>query len=187
MHQSLDCRYFFNSRLHPAPPADLRGEWIDLARDPSAAHELIRLGISPRSDLPVLVAAEAGGKLRLLGLRLAPDEARALADGRWRANGEAGGEGAADGDDAAVRLYASTWCADCRTAARLLDEAGQPYEEVNVDEDPEAETLVLMRSGGRRVVPSLLVDERLWAFHPGPVLLRRLLVPAPAPARPVPA
>ncbi len=35
--------------------------------------------------------------------------------------------------------------------------------------------MVLEKSGGRRVVPTLRFDDRLWAFNPDPPLLRRLL------------
>lgn len=157
----LDCSYYFNSRFHPPPP-DGAGQWVDLATDPSAAHMLIRLGISTRHDLPAVLASEAGGKLRLLGLRLDPQEA-----GRLLA-----GEGLDSGN---VVLYGSSWCPDCRRARRLLDDAGVGYREVVVDEDPKAEALILTRSGGRRVVPTLLFGERLFAFNPDPALLRRLL------------
>jgi len=46
---------------------------------------------------------------------------------------------------------------------------------VDIDRDPRAEALVMRRSGGRRVVPTLLFDGRLWAFNPDPPLLRQLL------------
>lgn len=166
MPEPLDCRYYFNSRFHPAPPPELTGEWIDLAHDPSAAHQLIKLGISPRTDLPALTL-EQRGKLRVLGLRLAPDEALALARG--------GGVPRAD-----LRLYSAAWCADCRTAKRVLEESGLTYDEINLDEDATAEAMVLARSGGRRVIPTLLFGDRLWLFNPGAQLLRRWLESAAA-------
>lgn len=161
MLDTLDYSYYFNSRFHPPPP-DTVGQWVDLANDPSAAHMLIRLGVSTRADLPAVVASEAGGKLRLLGLRLSPGEAERLLTG----------EGIGDGE---VVLYGSSWCPDCRRARRLLEEEGMEYREVVVDEDPTAEALILSRSGGRRVVPTLLFGDRLFAFNPDPSLLRRLL------------
>lgn len=159
MTDGQDRRYYFNSAYHQAPPADFPGEWIDLSRDLSVAHDLIRLGISPRSDLPAVTVEEAGGKLRVLGLRLTPEEALRLAAG----------------DDPGVRLeqaataptvYGTGWCPDTRRAKRVLEEAGVDYDEVNLDEDPVAEALVLARSGGRRVTPALLFGDRVWLFHP---------------------
>lgn len=155
-----ECTYFFNSRLHAPPPADC-AHTIDLAQDPSAAHMLIRLGLSTRKDLPALLQAEAGGKLRVLGLRLEPHEATRLASGEGL-----GGE---------VILYGSSWCPDCRRAKRVLDEVGVSYADVVIDEDLKAESLVLERSGGRRVVPTLLLGGRVFAFNPEPAVLRRLV------------
>ena len=72
-------------------------------------------------------------------------------------------------------VYSSSWCPDCRRAKRLLEEVAAPFAEVDIDRDHDAEALVLARSGGRRVVPTLRFDDRVWAFNPAPPLLRRLL------------
>jgi glutaredoxin len=169
MSQILESRYFFNSLHHPWPSATLKGEWIDLARDPSAAHVLLRLGVSPRADLPAVLLAEPNGKLRALGLRLAAWEAERLANGHGIAPPQS------------VRLYGAGWCPDCKRARRFLEESEVGFEEVNVDESIEAETLVLARSGGRRVIPTLLLDGRVWAFNPDPPLLKSLVLAAPPP------
>lgn len=162
MGAALDRTYYFNSRFHPAAPPGV-GQWVDLARDPSAAHGLIRLGISPRHDLPALLLSEAGGKLRVVGVRLSAEEALRLAAGRGV-------------DGGAVTVFSSTWCPDCRRAKRVLAESGVSFREVIVDEDLTAEALVLERSGGRRVVPTLRFGDRVLAFNPDPALLRSLLL-----------
>jgi len=161
MHQNLDCQVYFNSHEQAAPPVPC-GEPVDVAHDPQAAHELIKLGISPRHDLPAVLLKEPGGKIRVVGLRLSPEEAARLA----------AGEGF---PTSTRRVYSAVWCPDCRRAKRVLEEADARYEEVDIDRDPRAEAAVLERSGGRRVVPTLLFDDRLWAFNPDPPLLRRLL------------
>jgi mycoredoxin len=161
MQQNLDCQVYFNSH-EQAPPLLSCGEPVDVAADPAAAHQLIKLGISPRHDLPAVLLREPGGKLRVVGLRLSPEEAARLATG-------------AGFPTTQRRVYSSAWCPDCRRAKRVLDEASVGYEEVDIDRDPRAEATVLERSGGRRVVPTLLFDDRLWAFNPDPPLLRRLL------------
>lgn len=162
MSAAFDPRYYFNSRLHPAPGEAFPGAWVDLARDPSSAHELIRLGVSPRHDLPGLTLTEPGGRLRLLALRLAPGEEERLV------RGEPFGE-------ADVQVYGAAWCPDTRRLRAFLDRHGCPYVEVNVDQDAKAEALVLARSGGRRVTPTVLVDDRVWLFNPGTGLLERFL------------
>lgn len=37
-----------------------------------------------------------------------------------------------------LTVYSTTICQRCRTAKRALDQKGIPYEEVNVEHDPEA-------------------------------------------------
>lgn len=180
MSASLDPQYFFNSRHQPAPGQAYRGGWIDLAQDPSAAHRLIKLGISLRTDLPALTLTDAGGKVRLLALRLTPDEAARMAAGETVPAGE-------------PIVFGAAWCPDTRKLRKLFERNGRSFREVNVDLDAQAEALVFARSGGRRVTPTLLFDDRLWLFNPAPDLLERFTGVAgdtpgdvPAGARPEP-
>jgi mycoredoxin len=176
MMQDLECRLFVNSALPDAgsPALAARGasgedgepfHTLDVAAEPVAAHQLLRLGISPRHDLPAVLLCEPGGKIRVAALRLSAAEVATLC----------GGGGIAAGR---LVVYSSSWCPDCRRAKRVLDEAATAFEEVDLHSDPEAEARVLERSGGRRVVPTLLFDDRFWAFNPDPPLLRRLMAPA---------
>jgi glutaredoxin len=176
MNSALVRLVYYDSRRQPAPyppPASdpqaaaeateaAATTLVDLATEPDAAQQLARLGISAERDLPALAMAEAGGKVRLLGLRLSGAEIVRLLEGKGMP---------------AERLvvYSSSWCPDCRNAKRVLHEAETSFEEVDIDQDPAAEALVLERSGGRRVVPTLRFGDRLWAFNPAPPLLRRLL------------
>ena len=161
MSQSLDCQIFFNSTRHAVPPAGC-GDRIDLAAQPEAAAPLERLGISPEVDLPAVLLSEPDGKVRIVGVRLTSEEAARLA----------GGIGI---DARNLVIYSSAWCSDCRRAKRVLEEAEARFDEVNIDQDAGAEAVVLARSGGRRVVPTLRFDDRVWAFNPAPPVLRRLL------------
>jgi mycoredoxin len=157
----LDCHVYYDSTRQPEPPAEC-GDRVDLAADPGAGDRLTRLGLSPDADLPAVLLTEPDGKIRIVGVRLSAAETVRLATG----------EGIhAD----SVVIYSSSWCPDCRRAKRVLEEAEAPFAEVDIDQDPDAETLVLQRSGGRRVVPTLRFDDRVWAFNPAPPLLRRLL------------
>jgi glutaredoxin len=159
--RNLDCQFFFNSNQHrTVPPAS--AFTVDLARDPSYAHQLIKLGISPRKDLPAVLLTDAGGKLRLVGLRVDRDEADQLLQGRAFADEE-------------LVLYSATWCPDCRRLKDVLARVGVEYREVDLDLDATSEALVLERSGGRRVVPTLRFGDRLFAFNPGPDLVRSLI------------
>ncbi|HYG61805.1 MAG TPA: glutaredoxin family protein [Thermoanaerobaculia bacterium] len=161
MSQSLRCHVYYDSTLHPAPPSEC-GERVDLAAEPAAAARLERLGVSPAVDLPAVLLTEPDGKLRILGLRLNDEETARLATGEAFPASQ-------------LTVFSSSWCPDCRRAKRVLEEADATFAEVDVDQDVRAEALILERSGGRRVVPTLQFDDRLWAFNPAPPLLRRLL------------
>ncbi len=159
--RNLDCQFFFNSAQHrTVPPAS--AFTVDLARDPRYAHQLIKLGISPRKDLPAVLLTDAGKKLRLMGLRIDREEAEQLIQGRGFPDEE-------------LTLYSAAWCPDCKRLKAVLAEVGVPYREIDLDLDATAEALVLERSGGRRVVPTLRFGDRLYAFNPDPSLVSSLI------------
>jgi len=161
MSHALDCHIYYDSRRHAVPPPEC-GHPVDLIAEPEAAERLLQLGISPESDLPAVVLTEADGKIRIVGVRLTLEETAKLAGG--------------DGIHAtSLVVYSSDWCPDCRRAKRVLEEAEAAFDEVDLDRDAGAEAMVLQKSGGRRVVPALRFDDRVWAFNPAPPLLRRLL------------
>lgn len=166
----LECHVIYDSTQQAAPAVE-HADRIDLQADPAAAQQLSRLGLSARYDLPAMLLTEPGGKIRILGVRLSDEEIARLA----------GGSGIPAEH---LTVFSSAWCPDCRRAKRVLEEAQASFDEIDIDQDAQSEAVVLQRSGGRRVVPTLRFDDRLWAFNPDPPLLRRLLNGRPAPASP---
>jgi glutaredoxin len=67
---------------------------------------------------------------------------------------------------AEITVYGTCWCGDCRRAKQFLRERGIAFRDVNVDENPEAEELVLRVNDGRRKVPTIGVDGRYFACSP---------------------
>jgi mycoredoxin len=67
---------------------------------------------------------------------------------------------------AEVIVYSTGWCCDCRRAKQFLRERKIPFREVNIDESPDAEELVLRANNGRRKVPTLEIDGRFFAASP---------------------
>jgi glutaredoxin len=65
-----------------------------------------------------------------------------------------------------VTIYGTKWCGDCRRAKQFLRERGVEFREVNIDDAPEAEKLVLKVNHGRRKVPTLEVGGRYFACSP---------------------
>ncbi len=73
-----------------------------------------------------------------------------------------------------LTMYTTAWCPDCRNAKRFLDSHNIRYEEINIDEDPNAEALVIRESGGRRVIPTINANGK-YLFNPPLALLAREL------------
>jgi glutaredoxin len=65
-----------------------------------------------------------------------------------------------------ITMYSTTWCVDCRRAKQFLRERGVNFSEINIDEEPDAEDLVLEVNEGRRKVPTIKVGERYFACSP---------------------
>jgi glutaredoxin len=65
-----------------------------------------------------------------------------------------------------IILYCTSWCVDCRRAKKFLSDRGVSFVEVNIDEDVDAEDLVLAVNDGRRKVPTIKVGERYFACSP---------------------
>ncbi len=66
----------------------------------------------------------------------------------------------------AITLYGTAWCGDCRRAKTFLKERGIAYREINIDEDPDAEELVLKANNGKRKVPTIEFNGRYFACSP---------------------
>ncbi|HUL14747.1 MAG TPA: glutaredoxin [Terriglobales bacterium] len=65
-----------------------------------------------------------------------------------------------------ITIYGTTWCPDCRRAKLFLKERGVEFREVNIEEDPGAEYLVIEVNKGRRKVPTIQVGERFFSCSP---------------------
>jgi glutaredoxin len=63
-------------------------------------------------------------------------------------------------------MYSTTWCPDCRRTKDFLQRRGIAVEEINIENDPDAEDLVLEVNKGRRRVPTIKVGERYFACSP---------------------
>lgn len=67
---------------------------------------------------------------------------------------------------ACVKVYTTPWCSDCRRTKQFLRERGVAFEEVNIEEHPEAAELVLRVNEGLRKVPTLEVDGHYFTCSP---------------------
>ena len=56
-------------------------------------------------------------------------------------------------------MYTTRWCGYCVRAKLLLEAKGLPYEEINLDDDPQFRAHLNELTGGW-TVPQILIDER---------------------------
>ena len=65
-----------------------------------------------------------------------------------------------------ITIYGTFWCCDCRRVKQFLRERGIAFREINIDEQPEAEEIVLRANAGRRKVPTIEIGGRFFSCSP---------------------
>lgn len=58
-----------------------------------------------------------------------------------------------------IKVYGTTWCGTSRRVVRTLDDHHIDYEWIDIDQDPEAEKLVMETNRGFRSVPTLFFPD----------------------------
>jgi glutaredoxin 3 len=61
---------------------------------------------------------------------------------------------------ARVEIYTTTICPYCVRAKALLKRKGAAFEEINIETDDSLRETMMARSGGRRTVPQIFIDDR---------------------------
>ena len=74
-----------------------------------------------------------------------------------------------------VKIYATTWCGDCRMAKHVLDSREIAYEYIDIDLAPEAAELVQRINGGFRSVPTILFPDGRVLVEPTRIELEEAL------------
>ena len=62
---------------------------------------------------------------------------------------------------AAVKLYSAWWCGHCHRLKSQLRRADISFDEVNIENDPQASERIIAQTGGHRVIPAVAIGERL--------------------------
>jgi glutaredoxin len=65
-----------------------------------------------------------------------------------------------------AKMYTAGWCPDCRRAKKFLKERGITVEEIDVDESPDAEDLVMRVNDGRRKGPTFEWNGEFFSCSP---------------------
>jgi glutaredoxin 3 len=58
-----------------------------------------------------------------------------------------------------VVMYSTSWCGFCERARGLLRRKGVAFDEIKLDETPAERETMMRRSGGRRTVPQIFIDD----------------------------
>jgi mycoredoxin len=71
-----------------------------------------------------------------------------------------------------ITMYTTAWCPDCRRAKSFMKERGVVFEEVDIEQDPTGEDIVMKANNGKRKVPTLRIGDHYFACSPfNPVAL----------------
>ncbi|MGI8552092.1 MAG: glutaredoxin family protein [Dehalococcoidia bacterium] len=57
-----------------------------------------------------------------------------------------------------ITMYTTPWCGDCRASKHFLTRHGIPFEEIDIEEAPEAAEMVKQLNRGRRSVPTIVIE-----------------------------
>ena len=59
-----------------------------------------------------------------------------------------------------ITFYGADWCPDCRRAKKYLQESNINYDFVDVDMDQQATQLVESINKGKRIIPTIIINEK---------------------------
>jgi mycoredoxin len=65
-----------------------------------------------------------------------------------------------------LTMYSTTWCGYCKRLKSQLVEAGIPFAEINIEEDPASAKFVEQVNGGNQTVPTVLYSDGSAATNP---------------------
>jgi mycoredoxin len=65
-----------------------------------------------------------------------------------------------------LTIYTTTWCGYCRRLKSQLDSRGIAYDEVDVEQAPDAATFVESVNDGNRTVPTVVFPDGSAATNP---------------------
>ncbi len=60
-----------------------------------------------------------------------------------------------------IVVYTTSWCPDCRAAKKFLQAKGLPFEEIDIEKNPDAAAVVMRLNGGMRKVPTLDIEGKV--------------------------
>jgi thioredoxin reductase (NADPH) len=77
--------------------------------------------------------------------------------------------------DKKITVYGAYWCPDCRRAKKFLGENFIPYHWVDIEQDKQAEQLVLEKNDGKRIIPTIVFEDGSFLVEPSNAELAKKL------------
>lgn len=77
--------------------------------------------------------------------------------------------------EAKITVYGAYWCPDCRRSKKFLGEQFIPYHWVDIEQDKEAEALVLQKNNGKRIIPMIVFEDGSFLVEPSNAELAKKL------------
>jgi glutaredoxin-like protein len=74
-----------------------------------------------------------------------------------------------------IQLYSTTWCGDCRRSKRFLETHQIPFQEINIEEHPDAAQIVMSLNNGMRSVPTIVFPDGSILVEPSNLALAKKL------------
>jgi len=68
--------------------------------------------------------------------------------------------------EAKITVYGAYWCPDCRRSKKFLGEQFIPFNWVDIEQDREAEALVLKKNNGKRIIPTIVFEDGSFLVEP---------------------
>jgi thioredoxin reductase (NADPH) len=65
-----------------------------------------------------------------------------------------------------VIIYGAYWCPDCRRSKKFLGEQFIPYRWVDIEQDLAAESYVLEKNNGKRIIPTIVFEDESFLVEP---------------------
>lgn len=62
-----------------------------------------------------------------------------------------------------IKMYGAEWCPDCRRTKEYFAKNNMEYEYINIDITPDASLLVEGYNKGKRIIPTVLIDDKAFS------------------------
>jgi thioredoxin reductase (NADPH) len=80
-------------------------------------------------------------------------------------------DGATDGDAPQVTVYGAPWCPHCKRVKKFLAAHRVPYEQVDIDERPDAIATLKQLQGGGQIIPTVVYGDGAHDVNPSDEML----------------